>query len=189
LADVIKVLGISGSLRDNSYNTALLEATADMFPPNMKMQIADIGSLPLYDPDMKPYPPLVVEDFIDEIEEADAIIFATPEYNHSVSGALKNAIDWASRTFGRAKSVLDGKPAGIVGVATGGYGTVRGQQHLRDILFAVNMHVLQRPMILVPFAKDKFDDDLRLIDEQTRIFLREFIDNFHEWIQKFRQPG
>ena len=185
MTEQIKLLGISGSLRDASYNTALLEATTDMLPPHMAMKLAEIGSLPLYDPDIKPYPPPVVADFVDDIAEADAVIFATPEYNHSVSGALKNAIDWASRSFDRDKSVLNGKPAGIMGVTTGGYGTTRSQNHLRDILFAVNMHVLQRPMILVANGKDKFDDELRLTDEQTRTFLREFINNFEEWIQKF----
>ena len=128
MADPIKVLGISGSLRAGSYNSGLLRAAATVLPPGMEMTIFDIGTLPLFNADVeRAGPPESVPALQHAIAAADGLLFAVPEYNYSISGVLKNAIDWASR--GRPSS-LDGKPAAIMGVG-GRQGTVRAQMHMR----------------------------------------------------------
>ncbi|MFW5709113.1 MAG: NADPH-dependent FMN reductase, partial [Chloroflexota bacterium] len=146
---------------------------------NAALEIAEIGHLPHYNNDIDgEATPEVVEQFKRKISAADAVLIASPEYNHSVPGVLKNAIDWASRRSpGETKTVLDGKPLGIMGVATGAFGTARMQEHLRIIAVAVNMQTVQRPFVLVPFAREKFDEQLRLIDEKTQAFVRDLLAN------------
>lgn len=176
---MITVLGMSGSLRAQSFNSALLRAAQEMVPEGMTLEIYDLAPIPMYNADHDgDNMPEVVRDFKARIAEADALLFASPEYNHSVSGVLKNALDWASRG---KPSPLSGKPVALMGVATGMFGTVRGFQHLRDIAFATNMHVLNRPMVLVPKAREKFDQDLNLIDEPTRAFVDELLVGLAEW--------
>jgi len=127
----IQVLGISGSLRRDSYNTALLRAAAELMPPEMTLEIFDLSHLPMFNQDSeKPFPDAVVE-LRTKLAQADALLIATPEYNGSISGALKNAIDWASRS---PKQPLNGKPTAIIGISTGNFGTLRAQLHLRQIL-------------------------------------------------------
>ena len=169
----IRVLGISGSLREGSYNTKLLLAACEMMPDDMQMDIFNLASLPVYNDDLRreDYPE-PVKEFRQQIAAADALLIATPEYNHSIPGVLKNALDWASRP---PDPPLVGKPVAIMGVSTGNFGTVRAQLHLRQVLFALNSQPVNKPEMLVARAAEKFDSDGHLIDETTRTFLRDLL--------------
>ncbi len=175
-----KILGISGSLRKKSYNTALLQAAAEILPPGMSLESYDLAPLPMYNPDFeKPFPDPVT-DFRSRIAAADAILFATPEYNSSISPSLKNAIDWASRPPNKP---LDRKPVAIMGVTTGNFGTVRAQLQLRQILTHVGALPLAKPEVLVARAEQVFDTEGRLVDESARGFLRDLLVALGKWIE------
>jgi chromate reductase, NAD(P)H dehydrogenase (quinone) len=181
----IKVLGISGSLRRDSYNTALLRAAAELAPPEMTLEIFDLSRLPMFNQDYeKPFPDAVVE-LRTKLAQADALLIATPEYNSSISGALKNAIDWASRS---PKQPLNGKPTAIIGVSTGNFGTLRAQLHLRQILTHVGALTLGKPEVLVGRAEQVFDAQGHLIDPTTCGFLRDLLTNLVEWTLRVSHP-
>lgn len=181
--DSLRIVGVSGSLRRASYNTALLRAAAELMPPGMILEIADIASLPLYNQDMEePFPQPVVE-FRSCLEQADAVLIATPEYNASISGALKNALDWASRP---PKPPLYGKPVAIMGASTGNFGTLRAQLHLRQILTHLGALPLGKPEVLIARADQAFDSDGRLVDETARAFLRDLLIALANWTRKLR---
>ena len=180
-SDSLHVLGISGSLRRASYNTALLRAAAELMPPGMTLEIFDLAPLPLFNQDAeKPFPEAVVE-LRTRLAQADALLIATPEYNSSISGALKNAIDWASRP---PKQPLAGKPAAIMGVSTGNFGTVRAQLHLRQVLTHVGALPLGKPEVLVARAEQAFDAEGRLIDAAARGFLQDLLAALARWTQR-----
>ena len=179
MADAIKVLGISGSLRAGSYNSGLLRAAATVLPPGMDMTIFDIGTLPLFNADVeRAGPPESVPALQHAIATADGLLFAVPEYNYSISGVLKNAIDWASR--GRP-SPLDGKPAAIMGVG-GRQGTVRAQMHMRQIALHNSVRIMIDPELLLARSRRRFDSEGNLTDEGTLDRLREFMAALDEWI-------
>ncbi len=163
----ISVLGISGSLRRESRNTALLRAAQDLAPDGMKIGIAPLNDLPMYnwDDEQEHGFPESVVSFRAAIADADALLIATPEYNYSVTGALKNAVDWASR--GGADAPITDKPAAIMGFG-GRLGTSRAQEHLRLILRHNNLQVVTRPEVLITMADQKFDDDLNLTHARSR---------------------
>jgi chromate reductase len=166
----IQVLAISGSLRKASFNTALLRAAQELAPAGMSIQIyTDLASVPPYDDDIRlaGFPP-VVAALRDRVRAADALIFATPEYNRSFTGVLKNAIDWLSRPPAQP---LDGKPAAVMGASPGAIGTALANYHLRQVLSVLSVHVVPGLEVLVGGAASKFDDQGRLIDEPTREFL------------------
>jgi chromate reductase len=166
----IQVLAISGSLRKASFNTALLRAAQELAPAGMSIRIyADLASVPPYDDDIRlaGFPP-VVAALRDRVRAADALIFATPEYNRSFTGVLKNAIDWLSRPPAQP---LDGKPAAVMGASPGAIGTALANYHLRQVLSVLSVHVVPGLEVLVGGAASKFDDQGRLIDEPTREFL------------------
>lgn len=177
----MKILGISGSLRVKSHNTALLKAAQELKPENMEIEIYSIGDLPLYNGDIeKEGFPDSVKRFKDEIMNSDAILFATPEYNYSVTGVLKNAIDWASRP--PSESPLKKKPCAILGVSGGMSGTIRSQMHLRQIAAHNEMIVMNKPELYVSFGGKKFDEKGELTDEATREQLIKFLYSFEEMI-------
>jgi len=162
----LQVLGIVGSLRRDSYNRRALEAAQDLMPEGSTLQLMDLHGIPLFDQDEeKSLPPAVVE-CKRRIREADAILFVAPEYNYSVPGVLKNAIDWASRPYG--ENAWLGKPAAIMGASTGNLGTARMQYHLRQILVAFDMAVVSQPEVMITRAPERFDQDGKLTDESTR---------------------
>ncbi|MBX3064457.1 MAG: NAD(P)H-dependent oxidoreductase [Anaerolineae bacterium] len=170
----IHVLGISGSLRKSSYNTAILHAASAMLPEGMSLEIYDLSALPLYNADNDgDNIPESVRQFKARVTAADALLFATPEYNYSVSGVLKNAIDWASRPAG--KSPLIKKTAAIMGASTGNFGTVRAQMHLRDICVYNNMLVVPQPEVLIMKAKENFDAHGKLTNELSRDLIRKLL--------------
>lgn len=176
----VRVVAMAGSLRERSFNRALLDAAVDLAPDNMEIEILDIASVPMYNADLdnEDDRPDVVRWLKQAIDEADAMLFATPEYNWGIPGVLKNAIDWASRPAGR--SPMAGKTAAIMGATQGLWGTIRAQDHLRDVLSSTGVHVVLRPQVLVSGAADKFDDDLNLADEATRGFVRQLLENLRD---------
>lgn len=176
----IHVLAFAGSLREDSYNRALIDAAAEVAPDNMHIEFFDIEPIPAYNADLdnEDDRPEAVRRLKDEIAGADALLFATPEYNFGIPGVLKNTIDWASRPMG--ETPMAGKTAAVMGATTGMWGTVRAQEDLRDVLRAVNVYVVLKPEVLIASAREAFDDDLRLVDEAARGFLRQLLDNLAE---------
>ncbi len=162
MARDIQVLGFAGSLRKGSYNRALLRAAEELLPSGMRLETFDLAPIPLYDEDVKQQGfPEPVQRFREAIRKADALLIATPEYNYSAPGVLKNALDWASRP---PEQPFAGKPVAIMGATTSLWGTVRAQLHLRQSFVAVNMHALNKPEVLIANAKDKFDAEGKLTD-------------------------
>jgi chromate reductase len=176
----IHVLGIAGSLRAGSLNTAALRAAAELLPEGMTLEIYDLSAIPMYNADVDANgTPDAVQDIKNRIAAADALLIATPEYNYSIPGVLKNALDWASRPAGR--SPLNSKPLAIMGVAAGRFGTVRAQMNLRQVAYAMNMLLLNRPEVMIAQAADKFDAQGRLIDETSRQQIAELLAALAEW--------
>jgi chromate reductase len=182
----LNILGIGGSLRKGSYNRALLRAAIELAPEEMEITIFDneiFSAIPLYNDDVRakavPEPVKILKH---EIQLADGLIFAIPEYNFSVSGVLKNAVDWVSRP--KNESPLDGKPVALIGASTGISGTIRAQMHFRQICTTTNMLAVNGPQVYVAKAANKFDSDGRLIDEDARHFLSLLLKTFSDWIRK-----
>ena len=167
MAHPVRILGISGSLRKDSCNTALLRAASELLPPDTTLEASlDIGSLPHFNEDVRAagLPPEVAA-FRAQIAAADAVLISSPEYNYSVPGVLKNAIDWASRP---PEPPFADKPLAIMGASPGLLGTARMQDHLRQVAVFLNMHLVNRPEVFVAKAADKFDAQGKLTDEPTR---------------------
>ena len=177
------LVGISGSLRSASYNTALLRSAFENLPDGVTASIASLKGIPLFDQDdvTEHGKPPLVEDLRSAVAAADGIVFATPEYNWSVTGAMKNAIDWLS---GGPDSPLDFKPAAIVGVG-GGSGTARSQVHLRDILGHNSLCILADPQVMVSGLGERFDG-LELTDEETRSELSAMVDGLLQLVERSR---
>ena len=168
----LRLLGIVGSLRKASINRALLRVVGEVLPDGVGLTTFDrIGELPLFNSDL-PAVPEPVEALKAAIADAHGVIIAVPEYNYSVPGSLKNAIDWASRP--PATTPLRGKPIGIIGSSIGMSGSMRAQYHLRQILLYTDSPVLGQPEVLIPKASERFDSELRLNDDPTRELLRRF---------------
>jgi chromate reductase len=184
-APVVTALGISGSLRKGSYNTAALRAAAELLPDQMTLDVADIAQFPLYNEDVRQAGfPAPVQKLRDQILAADALLFVTPEYNYSVPGVLKNAIDWASRP---PNQPFDGKPVGIMGVTPSLWGTTRAQYHLRQSCVYLNMLPLNKPEVLVAGAMSKFDAELRLTDKTTRDLIAQLLVALRDWTRRLRK--
>lgn len=185
--DEISVLAFAGSIRENSYNKALLRACEELAPEEMAFRYTGLADIPLYNQDIdteedRPQP---VNDFKKLIGEADLLLISVPEYNYGVTGVLKNAIDWASRPQNGSPSPLDEKPVGIVGASPAVTGTARGQSQLRQAFDYTNSYCMPQPEVLVFQAPDKFDDNLKLTDDKTREFLEEFMKSLREWYREF----
>jgi chromate reductase len=180
----LRVLGISGSLRRASYNTAALRAAQALAPAGMAIEIFDLSEIPLYNDDIRAvgYPPSV-QRFRERIAAADALLFATPEYNYSMSGVLKNAIDWGSRP---PDQPFYDKPVAIMGASPSTTGTARAQYHLRQSCVFLNMHLVNKPEMLIGGAAAKFDAEGRLTDETTRGFIRDLLTALAAWTHRLR---
>jgi chromate reductase len=180
-----RVIAFAGSLRENSYNRALIRAARELAPEAMDIEPIEIGDLPFYNADVeaKGDPPAVTR-FKTSIGSADGLLIATPEYNDGVPAVLSNAIDWASRLPGRSPIV--GKPVAIIGASPSQIGTARAQTHLRQILGHVHARVLPPPELLVARAHERFDDRQRLTDESTRKVLKDLLQRFARWIARER---
>lgn len=176
------ILGIAGSLRKGSFNAAALRAAQELAPAGMTIEIFDISAIPLYDEDVKAkgFPPAVV-DLRAKIKAADGLLLATPEYNYSFSGVLKNVVDWASRP---PEHPFDGKPIALMGASAGVLGTARAQYQLRQIFIFLNAHILNRPEVFIGAASTKFDAEGKLTDQPTRDMLAAMLAAFDGWIKK-----
>jgi chromate reductase, NAD(P)H dehydrogenase (quinone) len=170
-----RILGISGSLRERSYNTALLRAAAELAPEGVEIEEFDLREIPFYDADVETAgDPEPVAKLRAAVAKADALLFATPEYNRGTSGVLKNAIDWLSRPA--LASVLRWKPVAIVGASTGRGGTRNAQAQVRDALLFPGAILVAEPEVAIPVAWEHFDENGELTDERMRAALRELLD-------------
>jgi chromate reductase, NAD(P)H dehydrogenase (quinone) len=168
---VTRILAISGSLRERSYNRALLRAAEELAPAGVEIEEFDLSPIPFYDGDVEAAgDPASVVALRAAVAEADGVLIATPEYNRGTSGVLKNAIDWLSRPA--LASVLRWKPVAVTGASTGRGGTRRAQQQVRDALLYPGAIVLEEPEVALPVAWEHFDEDGRLVDEKTRDSIR-----------------
>ncbi|HWH17381.1 MAG TPA: NAD(P)H-dependent oxidoreductase [Allosphingosinicella sp.] len=184
MADTLRILGIAGSLRRDSYNKALLRAAKELAPADMGIEIFDLAGVPLYNGDVEAEgDPEAVAAMKEAIREADGVLLATPEYNHGVPAVMKNAVDWASRPPRQA--ALNGKPVAIMGASPGITGTARGQSQLRQAFEFTNSFCMPQPELLLFKAHEKFDSEGRLTDEVTRRFLGQFLAAFAAWARRF----
>lgn len=180
----IRILGLSGSLRKGSYNTAALRAAAGLLPEGASMEIADLSEIPVYNEDVKAqgFPP-AVQKLREQIAAADALFFATPEYNYSVSGVLKNAIDWASRP---PNQPFDDKPVAIMSASGGLLGGARAQYHLRQIGIFMNLRFVNRPEVMIGQAPTKFDAEGNLTDETAKGLIRDLGKALVDWTKRLK---
>jgi chromate reductase len=178
----LAVLGLCGSLRAASYNRAALDAAGRLMPPGMRLQFGSFAGFPLYDADeqARGWPPAVLE-LGRAVARADAVLIASPEYNFSVPGGLKNALDWLSRL---PEAPFRGKPVAILGAATGPVGTARMQYDLRRILHFLDARVLLKPEVFIAHAATRFDAEGRLTDETTLKFLGEQMRALQRWTMR-----
>jgi len=181
----MRVLGIAGSLRSASYNRGLLRAAQQLAPDGVEVDLLDIRDLPFYDGDVEAAGvPEPVQRLRDRIAAADAVVFATPEYNRGTSGVLKNAIDWASRPA--RQSVLDGKPVAVMGATTGISGTANAQRQIREALLFPGAQTLPQEL-LVSRAGEKFDEQGDLTDPETRAELKVLLEDLEGWVARVRE--
>lgn len=178
---MIDVTALSGSLRQGSYNTALVRAAKALAPSSMRITHADIGEVPIYNGDVQAQGfPASVTNLAEMIRSADGVLIATPEYNYSIPGVLKNAIDWLSRIDNQPFS---GKPIALMGASMGGQGTSRAQYHLRQVFVFLDGRVMNRPEVFVGAAHTKFDDAGQLTDEDTRKFVTGYLEAVENWMK------
>jgi chromate reductase len=182
--ETIKILGIAGSIRKASLNRAALRAAAELLPEGAELTTFEIDEIPPFNQDSEANPPAVVAAFKAAIRDADAILFVSPEYNYSIPGVLKNAIDWASRPYG--DSAWDGKPAAIMGVSGGALGTARMQYDLRKVMVFLNMFPLNRPEVMIGNSGQRFDAEGNLTDDATREIMAKQLAALVEWTRKLK---
>ncbi len=175
-----------GSLRKDSLNRKMAEALVAVAPAPLKLAIHEIGQLPLYNADYEADPPAVVIDFKQRLAAADAVLFVTPEYNRSVPGALKNAVDVGSRPYG--KNSWGGKPGAIVSVSPGAIGAFGANHALRQSMVFLNVPVMAQPEAYIGGAAALFDDKGALTNQATRDFMMKFLQAFAQWIER-NAPG
>lgn len=180
----IRILGISGSLRKGSYNSAAIKIAAGLMPAGSSLEIFDISGIPLYNEDVKAQGlPASVQAFRDKIKSADGLLFSTPEYNYSISGVLKNAIDWASRP---PEQPFNEKPVAIMGAAGGNFGTARAQYHLRQIGVFLNMRFVNKPEVMIAAAHTKFDAAGNLSDETAKGLIKDLMAELVTWAKRLK---
>ncbi|MET1026908.1 MAG: NADPH-dependent FMN reductase [Dongiaceae bacterium] len=176
---ITEVLAFCGSLRQKSYNKLALQAAIDLAPPTMRIATTEIGDIPLYNDDIREQGfPAIIEQLGARIAATDALLFVTPEYNYSVPGVLKNAIDWISRL---PDQPCAGKPVAIMGASGGALGTARAQYHLRQICVFLDMHPINRPEVMIAVARNKFDESGKLQDATTRELIGKLLVSLEKW--------
>ena len=179
-----KILAFAGSLRKGSYNKALVRAAVEVAPENVAMEVFDLEGIPPFNQDNENTPPERVTEFKEKIRTADALLIATPEYNYSVPGVLKNAIDWASRP--NRGNPLEGKPVAIMSASMGKLGGARAQYHLRQSFVFLNMHPVNQPEVMLASAAENVDANGRLTNEQTRTLIRQLLEALVTWTNKLK---
>ena len=181
----ITILGIAGSLRHASFNRGALRAAQLLAPEGVSLESFDLAGIPPFNQDDEARPPERVRQLKQRIRAADAILIVTPEYNYSIPGVLKNAIDWASRPYG--DNAWEGKPVALMGASVGAMGTSRAQYHLRQAFVFLNMYPLNRPEVMITNASQRFDVKGNLTDEDTKAHIQKLLAalvawaKHHEW--------
>jgi chromate reductase len=181
----LNILGIAGSLRRRSYNRGALNAARQLVPEGVTLEIFELDGIPGFSEDEEKTPPAKVVELKQRIRAADAILFVTPEYNYSVPGVLKNAIDWASRPYG--DNAWSGKPAAIMGASIGNIGTARAQYHLRQICVFLNIFLLNQPEVMIGNAATRFDDQGNLKDKVTEDHIRKLLESLVAWTRQLQK--
>lgn len=180
----LNVLGIAGSLRRRSFNKYALDAALELRPDGMEIEVFDLAPIPLYNEDVRAAGfPAPVQALRDAIARADALLIATPEYNYSVPGVLKNAIDWASR---QPEQPFNDKPVAVMGASSSWLGTARAQYHLRQSFVFLNALPLNRPEVRIADANTRFDEQGRLTDEKTRELIARLLMSLRDWTLRLR---
>jgi chromate reductase len=172
-----------GSLRKASFNRKMAHNLAALAPPSLKLEILEIGQLPLYNEDLDETPPKEWTEFRDRLKAFDGVLFITPEYNRSVPGVLKNAIDVGSRPYGQ--SAWSGKPGAVVSVSPGAMGAFGANHHLRQSLVFLDIPVMQQPEAYIGHASDLFDENGKIAKESLRKFVSGFLESFANWTNRF----
>ena len=178
----IKIVGFAGSLRKESYNKAILRASAALVPPDAELYIFDLEGIPVFNQDLESSPPKRVREFKDRVKSADAILIATPEYNYSIPGVLKNAMDWASRPY--PDNSFKGKPVAIMSASGSTIGGERAQLALRQTFVYLDMHPVNKPEVIVTFVSQKVDEKGNLTDEGTRQRITELLEALVDFAKK-----
>ena len=178
----MKIVAIVGSLRKESYNKRIANFMKDRYKGKLDIEILSIETLPLFNEDIESDPPLAVKEFKNKIKESEGVLFVTPEYNHSIPGVLKNALDWCSRV----ERVMLNKPTFIVGASNGNVGTARCQAHLRQVLNSGGISAIDLPVnqVLIANIQDKFDEVGNFIDDRTIKYLDKVVNNYIDWAGK-----
>ena len=187
MANPVRILGICGSLRRQSYNLSALRAAAQVLPDGASLEVFDLNGIPPYNSDVESDPPARVVELKRRLRETDAVLFASPEYNYSVPGGLKDAIDWASRPHG--DNAWAGKPAAILGASTGLLGTARAQYHLRQIFVFLNMYAVNQPEVMISRAAERFDAQGNLTDAATMELIRQLMINLVKWTRMLQDAA
>ena len=181
----IRILGIAGSLRRKSYNRAALRAAQQLAPEDAVIDIFELDGIPVFSEDDERQPPVKIVELKKRIREADAILFVTPEYNYSIPGGLKNALDWASRPYG--DNAWNGKPVAVMGASPGTLGTARAQYHLRQVFVFLNMLAINQPEVMIANASQNFDGEGNLTNETTKTSIRQLLSNLVTWTRGLQQ--
>lgn len=178
----VRVLGIAGSLRHASYNKAALRAALELVPEGMTIETFDLAPIPMYDGDLEAKGvPASVTDLWKRVAATDALLFVTPEYNFSMAGPMKNAVDWISRDPAKA---FAGRPAAMMGASRGVLGTARAQYHLRQSMVLLDMHPVNKPEVFIGAAHTKFDEAGKLTDQPTRDFIAQLLVALRDWTRR-----
>ena len=180
----LKILGIPGSLRQASFNRFALVAAQALLPAGASLDIFELEGIPVYNQDLDKQPPARVVEMKTRVRAADAILFATPEYNYSMPGVLKNAIDWASRPYG--DSAWQGKPVAVMSASVGILGGARAQYHLRQSFVFLNMYPVNQPEVLIANAAQRFNERGELTDEAARELIRKLLAELVAWTRKLK---
>lgn len=183
-SDLVKIVAIVGSLRKESYNRKIANFMKERYSSKLDIEVLLLNDLPIFNEDIEKNPPTEVTVFKEKIKASEGVLFVTPEYNHSIPGGLKNALDWCSRV----ERVMLNKPTFIVGAANGNIGTARCQGSLRRVLNSPGIAALNLPgnLILIGNVQDKFDEDGKFIDESTTKYLDKVVGNFIDWAKTIR---
>ena len=173
---------VVGSLRRDSFNRQLAQALVSLAPADFSFEFLDIGTLPLYSQDYDADIPEAARQLKQKIEAADALLFVTPEYNRSIPGVLKNALDWGSRPWGN--NSWGGKPGAVIGTSLGATGTALSQQHLRNVLAYLDVATLGQPEMFIKHNAATIDAGGNILNEDTRKFLQTFVDRYVAWVKR-----
>lgn len=183
--ETIKILGIAGSLRQASFNRAALRAAQELLPAGVTLELFDLALIPMFNQDTEAQPAAEVVRFKQRIRAADAILISSPEYNYSMPGVLKNAIDCASRPYG--DSAWAGKPVALMGASPSLFGSARAQYHLRQVFVAVDMLALNRPEVMIGNAAKAFDAQGTLVDATSRDLIRKLLEELVAWTRHLKR--